>query len=256
MITTNFLETKDGVRIAYDMTGRGPAIMLLHGAGKEREDWHKLGYVERLKQDFTVITVDIRGSGESEYLAEISDFSIQKICDDLLAVVDACQIEQVAVWGYSFGGNIARYLAAWSERISAIAVIGIPFGAAVHEEFDRFIDGFVKKWESSWQDFKNGKWTEEQRKSKVKGHIPVWVACFQAMRGWPDIQPGDVRCPCLLLVGSENTSVYRWVKENQQSLLAANFCIETIKGLNHAQEFNEIDQVFPSVSSFFLEQVN
>jgi len=39
--------------------------MLLHGAGKTRRDWHRLGYVERTKEDFTVITVDIRGNGEA-----------------------------------------------------------------------------------------------------------------------------------------------------------------------------------------------
>ena len=62
---TQFITSPDGVRIAYDINGQGPALMLLHGAGKNKQDWHKVGYVKRLESDFTVITVDIRGSGET-----------------------------------------------------------------------------------------------------------------------------------------------------------------------------------------------
>jgi pimeloyl-ACP methyl ester carboxylesterase len=55
-MATKFATAEDGTRIAYDVTGQGPALMLLHGAGKTRRDWHKVGYVDRLKDDFTVIT--------------------------------------------------------------------------------------------------------------------------------------------------------------------------------------------------------
>lgn len=52
-----FCISADGTRIAYDFTGSGPAFMLLHGGLKTRRDWHKAGYVRRLKPDFTVIAV-------------------------------------------------------------------------------------------------------------------------------------------------------------------------------------------------------
>jgi pimeloyl-ACP methyl ester carboxylesterase len=65
--------------VDYDVSGQGPALMLLHSAGKTRQDWHKAGYVKRLETDFTVIAVDIRGSGESEFLTKISDFSIPNV---------------------------------------------------------------------------------------------------------------------------------------------------------------------------------
>jgi hypothetical protein len=48
-MATRFGTSADGTCIAYDVTGSGPALMLLHGAGKTRRDWHKVGYVERLK---------------------------------------------------------------------------------------------------------------------------------------------------------------------------------------------------------------
>jgi len=131
----------DGTRIAYDVTGSGRgrsrALMLLHGAGKTRRDWHKLGYVERLQDDFTVIPVDVRGTGDSDRLYDIADYGIEKICEDVYGVADACEVQRFAVWGFSFGGNIARYLGAWSDRVTAIAVIGVPFGPAVHAVYRR-----------------------------------------------------------------------------------------------------------------------
>ena len=71
-----FSTSVGGTRIAYDVTGSGSALMLLHGAGKTRRDWHKLGYVERLKDDFTVITADIRGTGDSDHLYDIVDYAL------------------------------------------------------------------------------------------------------------------------------------------------------------------------------------
>ena len=37
-MTTSSLVTSDGVRIVYDVTGRGPAIVLLHGGGVTRQE--------------------------------------------------------------------------------------------------------------------------------------------------------------------------------------------------------------------------
>lgn len=209
-----------------------------------------MGYVERLKQDFTVISVDLRGTGDSDVLTAIEDYRIEKICQDVYAVADACQAQQFAVWGYSLGGNIARYLGAWSPRVTAIAVIGVPFGPAVDQAFDQFIDEFISKWGAQAEAYRTGKLSDEKRKSAIKGRIPVWVACFQAMRAWPSIDPGDLHCPALLLVGAKNKNTLQWVDTNRQALERAGVAIKIVAGLNHAQEFSQVEQVYPLVSSF------
>jgi pimeloyl-ACP methyl ester carboxylesterase len=254
MVKTRFVTSPDGTRIGYDMTGRGPALMLLHGAGKTRKDWHKVGYVERLKEDFTVITVDIRGTGESEFLTEQSDYGIQKVCADLNAVADACEVEQFAVWGFSFGGNIARYMGAWSDRVTAIAVIGAPFGPAVDEAFDRYIDEFLEKYGPLARAYGEGELTEKERQSAIKGRMPVWVACFQAMREWPSIAPRDIRCPALLVTGTKNGSAMNWVNSHREALDSSGVQVEVIAGLSHQQEFSQIEQVYPVVSAFLRGQ--
>ena len=246
-----FSTSRDGTRIAYDVTGQGPALMLLHGAGKTRRDWHKAGYVDRLKDDFTVITIDIRGTGESDILTDTADYTIEKICDDLTTVADVCDAQRFLVWGYSFGGNVARYLGAWTNRALALAVIGVPLGPAVNDDFDRFITGFVQKWQPLANAYKAGDVTDQERRSAIKGRIPVWVACFQAMRAWPRIEPGDLRCPTLLVLGTQNTGVFRWTQSNREILDRAGVQVEVVEGLNHSQEFGKIERVFPVVRHFF-----
>jgi len=255
MKNTQFTTSPDGTHIAYDVTGQGPALILLHGAGKERRDWHKLGYVDRLKQDFTVIAVDLRGTGESDFLADIGDYAIEKICADVNAVADACGASQYLIWGFSFGGNIARYLGAWSDRVKAIAVIGIPFGPAVDAEFDRYIDEFVGKWGAQADAYRTGAMSEAIRKSAIKGRIPVWVACFQAMRLWPAIDPGQVRCPALLLAGTRNRTAMKWIEANRPVLEAAHIQLAIVDGLDHPQEFSQVEKVYPIVASFLGKQV-
>lgn len=250
-MVTSFVTSADGTRIAYDVTGHGPVLMLLHGAGKTRRDWYKAGYVDRLRDDFTVVTVDLRGSGESDFLTEMVDYAVERLCDDLNAVADACAIQRFLIWGYSFGGNIARYLGAWSDRVAATAVIGIPFGPAVDHDFDRFITEFVAKWQPLADAYKAGSVTERQKASAVKGRIPAWVACFQAMRSWPSIMPADMRCPTLLVVGTRNQTALTWVKAHQTALDQTNVQVAIIDGLDHPHEFSDIERVFPIVSAFF-----
>jgi pimeloyl-ACP methyl ester carboxylesterase len=54
-MNTRFANSPDGTRVAYDLCGTGPAIMLLHGGGSTRQEWHEGGYVRRLRDSFTVI---------------------------------------------------------------------------------------------------------------------------------------------------------------------------------------------------------
>jgi len=249
-----FCQSPDGTQIAYDITGSGPALMLLHGLGKTRLHWHKSGYVDRLQQDFTVITVDLRGSGASDHFFDSTEYTIEKICADLYAVADAAHVPQFAVWGYSWGGSIARYLGAWSNRVIAVTMIGAPFGPAVDEVFDHYIDEFEQKYGHLAQAYQQGALTAKKRQSVLKGQIPELLACFKAMRGWPAIEPDEMRCPTLLVAGSKNENAMRWLNARGQMPENGNLTIEVIQGLTHAQEFSQVEKVLPVVLAF-LKQI-
>jgi pimeloyl-ACP methyl ester carboxylesterase len=88
---------------------------------------------------FSVIAIDIRGHGESYKPADPAAYVIEQLCEDILSVADAAGVLRFSLWGYSYGGNIGRYLAASSQRVEYFAMIGVSFGPSADETFQEMI---------------------------------------------------------------------------------------------------------------------
>ena len=218
---TQFVTSKDGTRIAYDVAGSGSAVILLHGGGQNRRVWHRAGYIERLAKEFTVITIDLRGNGESDRPTAVSAFHFERVIEDVLAVADAVKAPRFVLWGFSYGANVGRYLASRSDRVRAMVYIGINFGAAVE---GRFLDAV-----------------------KNMPNRPAWIT---AMLSYPDVAPAEMRCPTLWLVGSNNLGAMESVAHYRDKLAGTGVTLEVIEGLNHPQELEMIDRVFPREVEF------
>jgi len=86
----------------------GTPILLIHGlAGSSLTEWYQVA--PKLATDRSVIMVDHRGHG----LSARGDlrFEVAEDADDLSGVLDALEVKQVDVVGYSMGGVIAQALA-------------------------------------------------------------------------------------------------------------------------------------------------
>ena len=253
-MNTSFAVTKDGKKIAYDINGEGPAIIFLHGGRQTRNTWHELGYVERLlKANYQIVTVDIRGNGESDRPVVSSEYSIVAHCEDILAVADACGMECFTLCGYSYGGNIGRYLASISSRVSRFIMIGIPFGSGASGDFRRFIIGFRDHWTPILEAQRSGSLdvqslTPEDKGALASGQIPLAVAWTSAMLEWPVNEPNDLRCPTLWVIGSKNDAAMASFNQYGTALAKTNVTVKILEGLNHEQELLDIDTVFSLIS--------
>ena len=100
-------------RIAYDLVGDGPPVLLVHAGVNDRRSWHHV--VDDLSPTHTTIAFDQRGFGETTYEAEP-----HRGIDDALAVLDHAGIQgPVAVVGCSMGGRLTLDLVlAHPERVS------------------------------------------------------------------------------------------------------------------------------------------
>src|SRR5688572_9413079 len=206
-MNTSFVVSPDGTRIAYDVTGEGSTIVLLHGGWHTRQNWHDVGYVKRLKDNFTVIAIDIRGNGESGKRIDPIYYTTEKMCQDILAVADACNAERFSIWGFSYGGNIGRYLAAQSERVEKLVIMGIPFGLGAPGDFRKFIEEFRNHWLPILQAQNEGTLditflSTEDREELQNTNVAVDLAWLSAMLDWRTIAPVDIRCQTLWLLGS------------------------------------------------------
>ena len=115
----------EGVRIAYEASGQGRALILLHGWCGDRTWWTHAGYVDVLEREYRVLNVDLRGHGLSDKPHDPSDYSDEALIGDVLAVAGAESVERFAVWGLSFGGAIAwRVADAVPQRVPALITSG------------------------------------------------------------------------------------------------------------------------------------
>jgi pimeloyl-ACP methyl ester carboxylesterase len=109
----------DGTRIAYQVRGSGPALVLLAGQSNNHHWWD--GVREDFGEDHTTISIDWRGTGESDKPDQ--PYSTQEFATDVLAVLEDLDIDQAAVYGTSMGGRVAQWLAAdHPERVAALVL--------------------------------------------------------------------------------------------------------------------------------------
>src|SRR5438128_4008499 len=90
--------------IVYETHGSGPAVVLLHGYPFNRSMWRE--QVEALKDDYRVITPDLRGLGESS-AREDSQATVDVVAEDVAALLDELEIKRIVLGGLSMGGYVA-----------------------------------------------------------------------------------------------------------------------------------------------------
>ena len=218
----------DGTRIAYDVTGTGPAVVLLHGGGQTRRVWHDIGYVARLASQFTVITIDIRGNGDSDKPTAKASYAVERIVEDVLAVADAAGATRFGLWGFSYGANVGRYVAVRSDRVSSMVYIGIPFGPAADPMFRGII---LKRLEDGTAP-------------------PVVAAWTSALLEYPAVEPGDMKCPTLWIVGTKNAAAFESSKLYEPKLAGTNVELTRLEGLTHPEELDRIELMYPKALAF------
>jgi 3-oxoadipate enol-lactonase len=80
-----------------------PVLIFIHGFPLNKSMWNK--QVDALKENYRVISYDIRGHGDSECGTE--NFSIDLFVKDLLNFMDILKIDRASLCGLSMGGYIA-----------------------------------------------------------------------------------------------------------------------------------------------------
>lgn len=100
--------------IAYQVTGAGKTVVLVHGFGEDGSMWQS--QVDFLKEHYRIIVPDMPGSGASDFVtgANINTYAaiIQEILEVEAIVNPLLQLEGVAMIGHSMGGYITLAFAA------------------------------------------------------------------------------------------------------------------------------------------------
>lgn len=123
-----FTTASDGIRLAYECHGAGPAILLIHGFGSSRlQNWKSTGWYGGLTEaGFSLVAMDCRGHGDSDKPHDPASYGHDRMAGDAVAVMDAAGLSRPFVLGYSMGGFIAlRLLASYPARVHRLAIAGV-----------------------------------------------------------------------------------------------------------------------------------
>jgi pimeloyl-ACP methyl ester carboxylesterase len=125
---TEFLDIDGGPRIAYDVAGEGPLVVLSHGIGDHRQAFRFLT-PELVRAGFRVAAADMRGHGESSE-GDWKSISRTDVAGDLVALIRYLGGPAVIV-GHSLSGGAATIAAAAApDLVSGVVEIG-PFTRTV-----------------------------------------------------------------------------------------------------------------------------
>ena len=151
--STNFvtfsIEAMDGATLMAHFyppeSSPAPGLLLLHMWQRQKEDWVSLA--SRFQQQgYAVMTLDLRGHGESEGTAE-GTLDPELWTDDIvrawtvMAEQPSVDAERTAIVGASIGANLALRAAAIEERVEAVVLLspGLDYhGITTQEAMDEY----------------------------------------------------------------------------------------------------------------------
>ncbi len=129
--------------VNYDRRGSGPAALLFNHSGTSNLSWSER-FLETLAADFSVITLDHRGTGLSSPVS--SEFSIADLAVDGLAVLDAVSIDEALIIGTSMDGMVAQEFALnHPTRVSSLVLMGTLAGSSVRVPAEGWVDELFAK---------------------------------------------------------------------------------------------------------------
>lgn len=103
------VELSNGETLTYrKREGGDELVLLVHGNMTSSKHWDLL--MESMDERFTIYAVDMRGFGESTYNKRIT--SIKDFSDDIKLFVDALELKDFTIIGWSTGGNVAMQFCA------------------------------------------------------------------------------------------------------------------------------------------------
>jgi len=114
---------RDGLELRYDVHGgSGPALLLPQLNFSWPDHLDLSSFAER----FTVITASPRGFGGSSRLDADAPYRVSDLAEDLVAIVQTVGFERFVVFGYSFTGACAPWLAHLTGKADAVVSGGFP----------------------------------------------------------------------------------------------------------------------------------
>lgn len=208
----------NGIHLAYSDQGQGTPLVFIHAFPLSRAMWHP--QVQVFAKEYRVITVDLRGHGESD--APMWRYTLDQFADDLNALLAHLSLSQAVFIGLSMGGYILMtFSRKYPDKTKALVFADTRAQADTEEgRAGRFAmaqtaykdgpeaiaDLMLPKLLSQTSRESKPELVETVRRIIVHNHISGIIGDLMAMAERPDSTPflQEMTCPTLVVVGEDD----------------------------------------------------
>ena len=150
-----------GVKIFYEIHGQGDlTLVMVPGFQIAHSEFFKKYYVPFLSRYMRVVTLDLRGSGQSD--KPDSGFDLESMTEDIHAVIEDAGLDQFAMVGTSLGVLLSIfYHARHPEKVSHLVLLAGYARLIRSDDYPRglpedMLKGSVQLWHNHPEDMLNG----------------------------------------------------------------------------------------------------
>ncbi len=202
----------DSFQIYYERFGAGPPMILVHGWGADTEsNWVDTGWIEVLKKYRSIISIDVRGHGQSDKPHAIDPYSYAAMSRDVLVVMDTLKIDKADFMGYSMGSFMGAYLLGHHpDRFTSMILGGIGDETELSAAQGSVIAQALRAQDESS--------IEDPAARRIRTYVErdpnadLESLAFSAARMWPEGYPlkiagsniADARFPVLIVNGEKD----------------------------------------------------
>ncbi len=258
----------------------GPLVLLLHGFPEFWYGWrHQIPALARA--GWRVWALDGRGYNQSDAPAGVAAYDIDRLADDVEALIDAAGVERAHVVGHDWGALVAWWLALRApERIDRLAILNVPHPTAFLQFLPQSPVQLARSWYVAFFQLPTlpeialrqaGTWA--LRRSSAPGtfsdadlarYQTAWdrpgrahgmISWYRALaRRVPSLQIDDptVRVPTLILWGEDDAFL-----DARLAARSAAFCpdvrLHTLPGVSHWIQHEAADTVNRQLLAFLDE---
>ncbi|MBR0938479.1 alpha/beta fold hydrolase [Bradyrhizobium jicamae] len=262
----------NAMRLAYRVQGAGPPLVLLMGYRLNSAAW-PTQFIEALAKQFTVITLDNRGTGQSE--KPLAGYALANMARDVFELLIQLEITSTYLFGYSMGGAIAQeFVRQFPERVKGLVLCATMCGGpqATYAKQSvvrvmRDLDGLSpdeaarRIWKVTYAPTylaNNRELAESQMRREIADPTPLHAADlqFQAFAEFDASSAlADIRCPTMLLTGDIDELIS---PQNSKMMVKRirNAELIVLSGRGHRVIWEATEECTSIISRFFLRIEN